>query len=62
MQKVPAWSSATSKYTSEMPRTKPPKDILYGALWCVGGLALTLATIGFLFWGAIIFGIFNLLE
>lgn len=32
------------------------KDLLHGALWCVGGLALTLADIGFIFWGAIIFG------
>lgn len=30
--------------------------MLYGALWCVGGLALTLANVGFIFWGAIIFG------
>ncbi|MBF9144320.1 hypothetical protein [Hymenobacter properus] len=32
------------------------KDMLHGALWCVGGTALTLAHIGFIFWGAIIFG------
>ncbi len=32
------------------------KDMLYGALWCVGGLALTLADVGFIFWGAILFG------
>jgi len=32
------------------------KDMLYGALWCVGGTVLTLAKIGFIFWGAIIFG------
>ncbi len=32
------------------------KDMLYGGLWCAGGLALTLAHVGFIFWGAIIFG------
>ncbi len=32
------------------------KDMLYGALWCIGGLALTLADVGFIFWGAILFG------
>ena len=32
------------------------KDMLYGALWCIGGTVLTLAHIGFIFWGAIIFG------
>ncbi len=37
-------------------RGRAKKDMLYGALWCVGGLALTLADIGFIFWGAIIFG------
>ncbi len=32
------------------------KDMLYGALWCVGGIIATAAYIGFIFWGAIIFG------
>ncbi|MBT1703348.1 hypothetical protein [Chryseosolibacter indicus] len=32
------------------------KDILYGALWCAGGTIATLANIGFIFWGAILFG------
>jgi hypothetical protein len=32
------------------------KDMLYGALWCGGGLLLTMAHIGFIFWGAIVFG------
>ena len=32
------------------------KDMLHGGLWCVGGTALTMAHIGFVFWGAIIFG------
>ena len=37
-------------------RKRAKKDMLYGALWCVGGLALTFANVGFIFWGAIIFG------
>ncbi|MFI5172289.1 MAG: hypothetical protein ACHQFW_07850 [Chitinophagales bacterium] len=32
------------------------KDMLYGALWCVGGIIATVANIGFIFWGAIVFG------
>jgi hypothetical protein len=32
------------------------KDMLHGGLWCIGGTALTMAHIGFVFWGAIIFG------
>jgi fructosamine-3-kinase len=37
-------------------KEKAKKDMLYGALWCGGGLVLTMAHIGFIFWGAIIFG------
>jgi hypothetical protein len=37
-------------------KARAKKDILYGALWCGGGTVLTLAHIGFIFWGAIIFG------
>ena len=32
------------------------KDMMYGALWCVGGLVATMADIGAIFWGAIVFG------
>ena len=32
------------------------KDMIYGALWCVGGTVATVANIGFIFWGAILFG------
>ena len=32
------------------------KDMLYGALWCIGGIIATAANIGFIFWGAILFG------
>ncbi len=32
------------------------KNIIYGALWCVGGTVATLADIGYIFWGAILFG------
>jgi len=32
------------------------KDMLYGALWCIGGIVATVADFGFIFWGAIVFG------
>lgn len=32
------------------------KEMLYGGLWCVGGTVATLADVGFIFWGAILFG------
>ena len=37
-------------------KSRARKDMLYGALWCIGGTVATLAHIGFIFWGAIIFG------
>lgn len=37
-------------------KSKAQKDMLYGALWCVAGVILTFAHIGFIFWGAIVFG------
>lgn len=37
-------------------REQANKDILYGLLWCVGGIAATAADIGFIFWGAIVYG------
>ena len=37
-------------------KAKAKKDMIYGALWCVGGTVLTMAHIGFIFWGAIVFG------
>jgi hypothetical protein len=37
-------------------QARAKKDVLYGALWCVGGTGLTLANIGYIFWGAILFG------
>jgi hypothetical protein len=37
-------------------KDRATKDMLYGALWCIGGTVATVANIGFIFWGAILFG------
>ena len=37
-------------------KAQAKKDMLHGGLWCIGGIALTVADIGFVFWGAILFG------
>lgn len=37
-------------------RGKAVRDIVIGGLFCVGGTVGTLANIGYIFWGAIIFG------
>jgi hypothetical protein len=38
------------------------KDMLYGALWCVGGIVMTVADVGFIFWGAIVYGGYQFLK
>ncbi len=37
-------------------KSQAKKDMIYGALWCVGGLIGTFSNTGFIFWGAIVFG------
>ena len=32
------------------------RDMVYGALWCVGGVIATIADFGYIFIGAIVFG------
>ena len=31
-------------------------NMIYGALWCIGGSIATAADLGYIFWGAIVFG------
>ena len=38
------------------------KDIIVGGLFCVGGTIATLAEIGYIFWGAILFGGIQLIR
>lgn len=38
------------------------KDVLYGAIWLIGGVVLTYAEIGYIFWGAIVFGGIQLIR
>jgi hypothetical protein len=32
------------------------KDMLFGAMWCIGGIIMTASDSGYIFWGAIVFG------
>ena len=43
-------------------KERAKKDMLYGALWCAGGTVATLADVGFIFWGAIVFGGIQLVK
>jgi len=40
----------------EAKKKRANKDMLYGALWCIGGTVATIADFGYIFWGAIVFG------
>lgn len=37
-------------------RKNANNNMLYGSLWCTGGIIATVADIGAVFWGAIVFG------
>lgn len=37
-------------------------DVLWGAVWCMGGIIATAADIGYIFWGAIVFGGYQLIK
>lgn len=38
------------------------KNILYGALWFIGGIVATAANIGYIFWGAVLYGVILLVK
>ena len=46
--------------TAQKKRNK--KDLIIGALFCVGGILGTLSDSGYIFWGAIVFGGFQVLK
>jgi len=48
--------STLEQQITDAKKERAKKDMLYGGLWCVGGTVATLANIGFIFWGAIVFG------
>ncbi|WP_430814381.1 hypothetical protein [Carboxylicivirga sp. RSCT41] len=47
---------------SDAKKKRANKDILWGAIWCVGGIVATAAEIGYIFWGAIVFGGIQLIR
>ena len=44
------------KQISKSKKSGANRDMLFGVLWCVGGIIGTTANIGYIFWGAIVFG------
>ena len=43
-------------------KSRANKDMLYGALWCIGGTIATVANFGYIFWGAILFGAIQFIK
>lgn len=51
-----AWQQAQLNVVEAQARKEGKMDMIYGSLWCIGGTVLTIADVGYIFWGAIIFG------
>jgi hypothetical protein len=47
---------ARKLYVQHTLKRKAQKEIIFGSLWFVAGIVGTLANIGFIFWGAILYG------
>ncbi len=47
---------------SKAKKARANKDMLFGGLWMVGGTVLTIADIGAIFWGAIVFGLIQFIR
>lgn len=52
-------ANAIVNQLSEEKQSAANKDMIWGAVWCVGGIIATLANLGYVFWGAIVFGGFQ---
>ncbi|MEI6313088.1 MAG: DUF805 domain-containing protein [Bacteroidota bacterium] len=47
---------SSQKQNNNEEKEHPKKDMLYGAFLFVGGIVLTVCDIGYIFWGAIVYG------
>ena len=54
--------SSTTASTYRIKEDNGVTDMIFGALWCIGGIVATLASIGYIFYGAIIFGAFQFIR
>lgn len=55
-------SNARKLYVGYASKKKAQNDMIYGGLWFVGGTVGTLANIGFIFYGAIVFGMIQFFK
>lgn len=62
-QGIPEESAAVAiQAIREAVKERGNKDMLYGGLWFVGGVVATVAEIGYIFWGAIVFGAIQFIQ
>ena len=43
-------------------REQANSDVIWGAVWFIGGLIATMADFGFIFWGAMLFGAIQFIK
>jgi hypothetical protein len=54
-------TSIISQHT-QVKNATAKNDMIFGACWFVGGILATAADFGYIFWGAIVFGLFQFLR
>jgi hypothetical protein len=54
-------TSIISQHT-QVKNATAKNDMIFGACWMVGGIVATAADFGYIFWGAIVFGLFQFLR
>lgn len=55
-------AEARKLYVEVVLKKRAQRDMIVGGLWFVGGTIGTLANIGFIFWGAILFGLIQCIK
>lgn len=56
------WVRALSLQIAEHRKKQGRNQMLEGAAWAIGGTAATLAEIGYIFWGAILYGVIKFIQ
>lgn len=56
------WVGALSLQIAEHRKKQGRNQMLEGAAWAIGGTVATLAEIGYIFWGAILYGVIKFIQ
>ena len=49
-------------HLQSQPSDQNDNQVLYGALWFFGGLVLTIADTGYIWWGAMLYGVYKMFR